>query len=32
VEKSGAVRVDSVDEADLVIDPRMSDQVAQLLE
>jgi len=32
VEKSGAVRVDSADEADLVIDPRMSDQVAQLLE
>lgn len=32
LEKSGAVRVDSADEADLVIDPRMSDQVAQLLE
>jgi len=32
VEKSGAVRVGSADEADLVIDPRMSDQVAQLLE
>lgn len=32
VEKSGAILVDSAEDADLVIDPRMSDQVAQLLE
>jgi len=32
IEKSGAVRVGSEAEAELVIDPRMSDQVAQLLE
>lgn len=32
IEKSGAIRVDSAEDADLIIDPRMSDQVAQLLE
>lgn len=31
VEKSGAVQVDDPAEADIIVDPRMSDQVAQLL-
>lgn len=31
VEKSGAVRVEDPAEADIAVDPRMSDQVAQLL-
>lgn len=30
VEKTGAIRVDTAEEADISIDPRMSDQVAQL--